>query len=922
MGHSNSKTTSSALKFLILSVLMLPAIALGAKYFDDVFSASFRSTSSNPASAGVFRLANTDTIGWRNTANNGNLLLSVDSSDRLLYNGVLLPQLASSDFTDSGFRLSDNGDSTKKLAFELSGITTGQTRTLTVPNFSGTIATLTDLLNPNTEIITLDDQASTPSTPSSGFIKVYAKTDGKVYKLNSSGSESELGGGAGGSSGINILAAYNKDAEAGTTYWSNSGGTFTTTTTAANVANGAASFSFDASSTGQYVVTDTRAIPAGLYGANCMAETYYKGFDTNMKLQAYDGTNVIAESVLSAQTGFKREVLNFICPSSGNIQFRLISTADAAIGYWDEVHLGSATNIATLSQAQIFGKLNWADAANCAWGQTSATFGTPSADTDCAVPTASGFASAPGTKVPSIVFSYMPPGKYVVRSTIALFPSGITGDTYCRARFHDGSSVGKGTGVSVYRDSTDADGSMYTYQVLEQTFEYTTAQSNKTITIQMANSAANGTCLMDNSNSTGAQNMEIVVTYFPSDPSVLINVDSPLDTTGMVFATADDQCPAGTMIADGTAVSRSTYAQLFNKIGVTHGQGDGSTTFNLPDYRGRFIRGVDGSAGRDPNDSTRTAMNTGGNTGDNVGSVQDDAFQDHDHPWTMDVGTIVNGSGGAGTSTTQVARGNGTPNGTMQAAGGSLTVGSNGTPRRSSETRPTNAYVNFCIVTNGAKPTSIVLGTPTIQRFTSGSGTYTKPLGVRYIKVKMVGGGGGGAGGGSGGGNGTAGGATTFGSSLLTAGGGGGGQLITGGSAGSSITVNSPAVAIQSIAGEAGDYGEYSQSQSGGGAGGASFLGGRGAATSPVNNGPAGLANSGGGGAGGGGPTGVTQSGGGGGGAGAYIEALINNPSATYAYCIGNSGGSCSGGGGGSAGTSSGAGGAGGAGVIVVEEYY
>ena len=41
----------------------------------------------------------------------------------------------------------------------------------------------------------------------------------------------------------------------------------------------------------------------------------------------------------------------------------------------------------------------------------------------------------------------------------------------------------------------------------------------------------------------------------------------------------------------GQAVSRITYGDLFNKIGITHGQGDGSTTFNLPDYRGQFLRG-------------------------------------------------------------------------------------------------------------------------------------------------------------------------------------------------------------------------------------------------------------------------------------------------------------------------------------------
>lgn len=49
---------------------------------------------------------------------------------------------------------------------------------------------------------------------------------------------------------------------------------------------------------------------------------------------------------------------------------------------------------------------------------------------------------------------------------------------------------------------------------------------------------------------------------------------------------------AGWLLCDGTAVSRSTYAQLYTAIGTAYGAGDGATTFNLPDFRGRSIVGV------------------------------------------------------------------------------------------------------------------------------------------------------------------------------------------------------------------------------------------------------------------------------------------------------------------------------------------
>jgi microcystin-dependent protein len=119
---------------------------------------------------------------------------------------------------------------------------------------------------------------------------------------------------------------------------------------------------------------------------------------------------------------------------------------------------------------------------------------------------------------------------------------------------------------------------------------------------------------------------------------------------------------------------------LFAVIGTAYGAADG-THFNVPDLRGRFLRGVDGGAGNDPDTLTRTASNTGGNTGDNVGSLQADAFQTHSH------GIPFNQTAGA----TNVGGGQ-PPNDT----------GNTGAPASgnvSSETRPKNVYVNYIIKT-------------------------------------------------------------------------------------------------------------------------------------------------------------------------------------------------------------------------------
>ncbi len=67
--------------------------------------------------------------------------------------------------------------------------------------------------------------------------------------------------------------------------------------------------------------------------------------------------------------------------------------------------------------------------------------------------------------------------------------------------------------------------------------------------------------------------------------------------TGMVVPYAGAVAPDGWLLCQGQAVSRTTYAQLFSVIGTTYGSGDGSTTFNLPDMRGRVAVGSDANLG-------------------------------------------------------------------------------------------------------------------------------------------------------------------------------------------------------------------------------------------------------------------------------------------------------------------------------------
>ncbi len=113
---------------------------------------------------------------------------------------------------------------------------------------------------------------------------------------------------------------------------------------------------------------------------------------------------------------------------------------------------------------------------------------------------------------------------------------------------------------------------------------------------------------------------------------------------GMVGAFAAAPLAGDWLLCDGSAVSRTTYADLFALLGVAYGNGDGSTTFNLPDYRGEFLRGTDAGAGNDPDALSRTDRGDG-TTGDTVGTKQDHEFAQHNHPTTDSVAALVGGGG-------------------------------------------------------------------------------------------------------------------------------------------------------------------------------------------------------------------------------------------------------------------------------------
>ena len=85
-------------------------------------------------------------------------------------------------------------------------------------------------------------------------------------------------------------------------------------------------------------------------------------------------------------------------------------------------------------------------------------------------------------------------------------------------------------------------------------------------------------------------------TIFGQDTNKNLAQKSICAPVGEIFFFAKSTPPEHALACDGAAVSRAAYPELFGAIGTTFGAGNGSTTFNLPDLRGRFVRGTGGNA--------------------------------------------------------------------------------------------------------------------------------------------------------------------------------------------------------------------------------------------------------------------------------------------------------------------------------------
>ena len=180
---------------------------------------------------------------------------------------------------------------------------------------------------------------------------------------------------------------------------------------------------------------------------------------------------------------------------------------------------------------------------------------------------------------------------------------------------------------------------------------------------------------------------------------------------GSVIPYAGSSAPAGWLLCYGQAVSRTDYGALFTAIGTTYGSGDGSTTFTLPDLRGRVIAGVDNMGGSAASRLTSTTITGGGDAPGEVGGAQTHTLTTSEmpsHTHTQDAHTHTQNSHlhGSSWSQTYVAGGGVSVVGSLPGLSANFNTGS--TTATNQNTTATNQNTGGGGAHNNVQPTMVM----------------------------------------------------------------------------------------------------------------------------------------------------------------------------------------------------------------------
>ena len=372
-----------------------------------------------------------------------------------------------------------------------------------------------------------------------------------------------IGSGSGGQYDINSNLLTSSGCETDTTGWTASGGTLTRDTTTANLGGKATGVcAWDPSATSQTLSDTALTVTANdrLSGKNGVISCSVKTAATDLKLQVYDGTNVISPNsatdvVTASSAGYVRSSFNFIFPASGTVTARFASQSNSAIAYFKDCYFGLAENFNTsqVSQATVMGTISYDTCTGTNWSTTSTSYVIPTAMTTCTVVT-TGSAQAAATQTPSIKFTSLPPGDYVIE-----YEGGVQNNTAAKNaifRFTDG-TINAREQSQVY----SAGGNVSSPGV-RQSFTYTSAQSNVTWSLS-AKTDSGGTAIIHGDPGV------IRVYRFPTSSEQAISINKQTQPTQQKFLSG-----SGTYI---TPIGVS-YLEVLMVGGGGGGAGSGTTS--------------------------------------------------------------------------------------------------------------------------------------------------------------------------------------------------------------------------------------------------------------------------------------------------------------------------------------------------------
>lgn len=191
------------------------------------------------------------------------------------------------------------------------------------------------------------------------------------------------------------------------------------------------------------------------------------------------------------------------------------------------------------------------------------------------------------------------------------------------------------------------------------------------------------------------------------DLSCSLNVSNLL--IGEIIEYAGESMPGGYLVCDGSAVSRTEYSELFDVIGTLYGSGDGSTTFNLPDLRGRVVTGLN---------TTNSNFNILGKTGgEETHTLTVSEIPSHNHTIT----TFRQYQDGTSTDSTKIGR-------TIPAADGgdasSITSNQTGGGQAHNNLQP---YITINYLIRAKKTKNVLASGSTVVNSLNGDSTVDAP---------------------------------------------------------------------------------------------------------------------------------------------------------------------------------------------------